>query len=151
MQLCCVNSEPCAHSSGSICSCGISPPFSALQFKIVSLLYSRHVDHCHGYIHPVSDRVQAGRIWSWVQVCAAIDACFWRFPCRWQNTLWHFLLHFLYSLRSDVYSISCDFFETEVPERTRRTLNERLNSALEKGEKCAEAFHCYCDHRYRTA
>ena len=55
-----------------------------------------------------------------------------------------FIAFFLYSLRSDVYSISCDFFETEVPERTRRTLNERSNSALEKGEKCAEAFHCYC-------
>ena len=56
------DSEPCADSSGSICSCGISPPFPALQFKIVPLLYSRHVDHRHGYIHPVSGRVQAGRI-----------------------------------------------------------------------------------------
>ena len=41
-----------------------------------------------------------------------------------------FIAFFLYSLCSDVYSISCDFFVTEVPERTRRTLNERSNSAL---------------------
>ena len=43
--LCCVFSESGFDSSGSIWSCGISPPFSTHQFKAVPFLYSRHLDH----------------------------------------------------------------------------------------------------------
>ena len=63
-------------------------------------------------------------------MCAAMDACFRRFLVGDKILYGTFYCIFLYSLRSDVYSISCDFFETEVPERTRRTLDERSNSAL---------------------
>ena len=63
-------------------------------------------------------------------MCAAMDACFRRFLVGDKILYGTFYYIFLYSLRSDVYSISCDFFETEVPERTRRTLDERSNSAL---------------------
>ena len=59
-----------------------------------------------------------------------MDACFRRFLVGDKILYGTFYYIFLYSLRSDVYSISCDFFVTEVPERTRRTLNERSNSAL---------------------
>ena len=63
-------------------------------------------------------------------MCAAMDACFRRFLVGDKILYGTFYCIFLYSLRSDVYSISCDFFVTEVPERTRRTLDERSNLAL---------------------
>ena len=46
---CCLCSEPCFDSSGSIWSCSISPSFPTHQFKAVSFLHSRHLDRRNGY------------------------------------------------------------------------------------------------------
>ena len=50
----CVCSEPGSDSSGSIWSCGSSPPLSTHQFKAVPVLHSRHLDSRHGCNLPIS-------------------------------------------------------------------------------------------------
>ena len=50
--------EPGFDSSGSIWSCGASPPSSTHQFKAMPVPHSRHLDHRYGYSLPISLRPQ---------------------------------------------------------------------------------------------
>ena len=59
----CVTGKCGSDSSGSIWSCGISPPFPTHQFKAVPVLHSRHLDRRNGSYLSISLRLQTCSIY----------------------------------------------------------------------------------------
>ena len=141
--LCCVYSEPGSDSSGSVWSCGISPPFPT-QFKAVPDLHFRHLDRCDGFFLPISLRRQTCRISRRVGVWFALEWSLWR-------VFIHFIFHRgihvsvqFYPAGVDSHTLHYHLCKAQVAQDSRREFGQRWTATPAKGTKCAKDGNCYC-------